>query len=203
MARTARLEDRIVDCAIDLAEDVGWDRLRLSAVAERLGVPLADVRRHYRDLDAVADAWFGRALDAMLAPPGAGFAALPARERLFTVIMRWFDALGSHRRVSAEMIAAKRHLPHVHHWVPLVFNLSRTVQWIREAAGLDAAGRRRQTEEIGLTLLFLATLRRWARDETTGQTATRDYLARRLDQADAAMARLWRATQTEAEDASG
>ena len=45
---------------------------------------------------------------------------------------------------------------------------------------LDAGGRQRQAEEIGLTLVFLRTLREWLRDATPGHQHTRRYLARRL-----------------------
>ncbi len=56
---------------------------------------------------------------------------------------------------------------------------------------LDAIGRRRQVEEIGLTLLFLATLAVWLGDETPGQEHTRRFLERRLADADQGMARLF------------
>ncbi len=191
MARKTKLEQRIVDTAIDLAEEIGWGGLRLRLVAERLGVPLSDALAHYRDLDAVADAWFDRAWKAMLAAPPKGFAALPATERIHIVMMRWFDALEPHRRVTGEMLAAKMHAPHPHHWAPMIFNLSRTIQWLREAAILDAGGRRRQVEEIGLSALFLATLRCWLGDGTPDQERTRAFLARRLDRADRLMARVW------------
>ncbi len=191
MARPPRLAHRIVDTAIELAEEVGWDGVRLRRVAERLGVSLADVLDHYRDLDAVANAWFRRASAAMLAPPPEGFAELPARERIHIVMLRWFDALAEHRRVTAEMISTKIYPSHPHHWVPLIFNLSRTIQWLRDSAILDAVGRRRQVEEVGLTWLFTATLYRWARDDSPGQERTREFLARRLGAADRAMAWLW------------
>ncbi len=187
----ADLSPRIVDAAIELAEEIGWDAVRLRLVAERLGVPLAEVFAHYRDLDAVADAWFGRAWEAMLAPPPRGFAKWPARERLHLVMMRWFDALAPHREVSGEMLAAKLYPSHPHHWVPMVFNLSRSVQWLREAALLDATGRRRQMEEVGLTALFLATLALWLHDESANQERTRAFLRHRLEGADRAMVRLW------------
>jgi hypothetical protein len=90
------------------------------------------------------------------------------------------------------MIAAKLQPSHPHHWVPLIFNLSRTIHWLRDAAGLDAAGRRRQIEEIGLSALFLATLAVWARDGTADQERTRAFLDRALARADGAMARLFR-----------
>jgi hypothetical protein len=67
----------------------------------------------------------------------------------------------------------------------MVFDLSRLIQWLRDAVGMTAGGRQRQMEEIGLTLLFLAVLRRWCRDGSPGQAETRAYLARRLDRADA------------------
>ena len=189
--RPAKLEDRIVDEAIALAEETGWGSVRLRMVAERLGVKLTDVAAHYRDLDAVANAWIGRATAAMLAPPPRGFAKLPAENRLHLVMMRWFDALSRHKRVTGEMLAVKLHPPHPHHWLPMVFDLSRTVQWLREAAALDAGGRRRQLEEIGLTALFVATLRYWLRDASPNQEMTREWLARRLARADTLMARLW------------
>ena len=185
------LEPRIVDGALDLAEEVGWDGLRLRRVAERLDVPLAEVLVHYRDLDAVADAWFRRAWAAMLAPPPENFAACPARERLHLMTMRWFDALAPHRDVTGQILAAKLYPSHPHHWAPLAFNLSRSIHWLREAALLDATGRRRQMEEVGLSALFLATLAVWRRDDTPDQARTRRFLTRRLEDADRLMVRAW------------
>jgi hypothetical protein len=39
--------------------------------------------------------------------------------------------------MTAQMLRGKLHLPHLHHWVPMIFNLSRTIQWLREAAQLS------------------------------------------------------------------
>ncbi len=195
------LRERIVDAAMDRAEDTGWDNVRLHDVAEHLGVTLAEVAGLYRDLDAVANAWFGRARDAMLAPPPAGFAALPPSERLETLMLRWFDALAPHREVTAQMLAAKMWPFHPHQWVPMVFELSRTILWLRDAAVLEARPPRRQVEEVGLSALFLATLAVWTRDDTVGQQRTRRFLARRLNTADRIMARVFmrRGNQSEAD----
>ena len=189
--RAADLGDRIVDAAVLMAEAEDWESVRLRRVAELLGISLLGVHAHYRDLDAVADAWFGRANAAMIAPRGRGFAAMPPRERIRDLMQSWFDALAPHRRVGAQMLAAKLHPPHPHHWVPLIFTLSRTVQWLRDAAGLDAGGRRRQVEEVGLSALFLATLFVWANDGSPGQERTRKFLDSRLSEADRVMERLW------------
>ena len=191
LAGMSKLRDHIVDTALDLAGEDGWDAVRLRRVADRLGLSLAAVSAEFRDADAVANAWFSRATAAMLAPPPRGFAGRPAAERIERIMLRWFDALAPHRAVTGGMLTAKLHPPHPHHWMPLIFDLSRTVQWLREAALLDATGRRRQIEEIGLTALFLVTLRYWLRDESPGQEMTRAFLARRLARADSLVARLW------------
>ncbi len=190
-AKAGNRAARILDTALDLAEEAGWAPLRLSDLAPRLELPLSEVLAHYRDKDALADAWFGRALAAMLAAPPKGFADQPPPERLHLLLMRWFDALAPHRAVTGQMLREKLYPSHPHHWVPMIFNLSRTVQWWRDAARLEAHGRRRQLEEVGLTALFLATLRVWLNDESENQTRTRDSLQRRLARADRAMGRLW------------
>jgi AcrR family transcriptional regulator len=185
------LEERVVDAVITLAEEVGWENVRLRIVAERLDVSLAEIGSRFRDLDAVADAWFARARQAMLAPVPPEFASLPARQRLETLLLRWFDATSTHRRISVQMLAGKLWPFHPHQWAPLVFNLSRTILWLRDAAALDAGSPRRELEEVGLTWLFLFTLLVWAGDESEGQARTRRFLHRRLADADVLMTLLF------------
>ena len=51
-------EENIVDKTIVLGEEIGWSRVRLRLVAERLDIPLSELQSQYSDLDAIADAWF-------------------------------------------------------------------------------------------------------------------------------------------------
>jgi AcrR family transcriptional regulator len=189
--KTVSQED-IVDAALEIAEDWGWYDIRLHHVAERLKLPLAEVRAAFRDNDAIADAWIARADAAMLAKPKRGFADLPPAERLQMTLEAWLDALAPHRRVTAEIFRAKLWPVHVHHNLKLVTWTSRTVQWWREAALLDGKGQRRSVEEIGMTMIFLATLACWCRDDSEGQARTRAFLRRRLARADSLMARAFR-----------
>lgn len=204
MARTTRntgtealkggnLAERILETALDLAEDQCWAAVRLTEVARRLDIPANRVLDFYRDLDAVADAWFRRALDAMLAPQTPDFDSKPAAERIEDCLLAWFDAVSERKRISVEMLQTKLEFSHPHHWVPAIFNLSRTIQWLRQAALLPApyGSRRAQVEEIGLSLLFLAMLRTWASDESPDQQRTRDVLRARLARSDRLMARLF------------
>jgi hypothetical protein len=60
------------------------------------------------------------------------------------VMMRWFDATAAHRRVTGEMIRAKLYTSHPHHWVPMIFSLSRLVHDLLDAARVEGRGRVRQ-----------------------------------------------------------
>jgi AcrR family transcriptional regulator len=178
--------DRIVDAAIALAEERGWENVRLYLVAERLGIGLGDIGRHFRDLDAVANAWFGRAREQLLRVAPTSLAGRPPPERLHLAMTTWFDALAPHHRVSAQMLDAKLYLSHPHHWVPMIFDLSRLMHDFLDVARIASTGRRRQLAEVGLTLIFLATLRDWLRRPERAS----ERLRRRLATADRLLARL-------------
>jgi AcrR family transcriptional regulator len=192
MATNSRstVRDRVVDTALELAEERGWANVRLYQLAERANVPLARIGAEFRDQDAVANAWFGRALAAIERIPPEALAGQPAAERLHLVVMQWFDALAPHREVTGEMLRAKLYPSHPQHWVPLIFDLSRLIHWFLDAARIASTGRARQMAEIGLTAIFLASLRVWLSDDSADSERTRLYLYRRLDSADRWLTRL-------------
>ena len=99
--------DAVLNAALALAEAEGWSEVRLSRVAERASVPLPEVGQRFRDVDAIANAWFQRARLAMLDVPADEPQDLTADERLARVIERWLDTLAAHRRVTGEMLRAK------------------------------------------------------------------------------------------------
>src|SRR5215208_4018817 len=177
------LPARIVNAAIAIAEERGrWSAVRLHDVAGRLGIPTSQVLDHFRDLDSVADAWFMRALKTMVGQKPPNFLELPEWRRIELCLNAWFDALAPHRRITGQMLRGKLHLPHLHHWVPMIFNLSRTIQWLREDAQLSGEYEtdKAKREEVGLTALFLAGLTVWTRDDSAGQERTRLFLRREL-----------------------
>lgn len=184
------VRDRILDAALELGEERGWSNVRLYQVAERAGIPLATIGAEFRDLDALANAWFARALAMVEQMSPQALAGQPAPERLQLVIMRWFEALAPHRQVSGEMLRAKLYPSHPQHWVPLIFDLSRLIHWFLDAARIASTGRARQAAEIGLTAILLGSLRVWRRDDSAGSERTAAYLRRRLAAADRLMARL-------------
>lgn len=187
--------DVVVDRALMRGDVIGWDNLSLRDLAGDLGIAPAELAALFKDKNAIADAWFTRARDAMLSAQSRGFSRQPVKDRLNILLLRWFDALAPHRDVTAQMLGAKMWPFHPHHYVPMVFDLSRLIQWLRDAVGMTAGGRQRQIEEIGLTLLFLDVLRRWCRDGSDGQTETKAFLAKRLAQADGLAAKWFSGTR--------
>jgi AcrR family transcriptional regulator len=170
--------DAILDEALKIADEKGWALTSLSDVAASLDVSLADIRSFYRDKNALADAWFERALAVMLAEGGDAFAALPADERIAGRLQMWFRTLALHRDVTRSMLTAKLYPGHPHHWVPMVFDLSRFVHWLLDAADLNSPPPRRQLEEIALTGVVVASVSLWIADPTPGQRLTERFASR-------------------------
>ena len=66
-------------------------------------IGLADIYRHYRHKDDLAEAWFGRAdLALVCATQREGWHSLSTRARLSLAILAWLEALAPRRRLTAE-----------------------------------------------------------------------------------------------------
>ena len=179
------LREAIVDTAIAIAERSNWEAVRLFDVAAELDIELDEIRIHFREKEDLVDAWFDRADSQMLrAAETVEFMSLPPRERLQLLIMCWLDALAAHRKVTRQMIGAKLEPGHLHIQIPAIMRVSRTVQWLREAAQRDATSVRRALEETALTTIYLATFAYWMQDDSENSQNTRDFLAHKLKYAE-------------------
>jgi AcrR family transcriptional regulator len=95
----------ILEVALQLAEKGSWDRIHLFEVAREMGVGLADIHRHFRNKDALAEAWFDLADAALLRlAQTPGWLQVPQKQRLQFAYSAWLDALAGHRRLTREMI---------------------------------------------------------------------------------------------------
>lgn len=166
--------DAIVDAALELADAGHWERVRLHEVAGELDCTLEEIRQHFREKEEIVDAWLDRADKAMLesAVAGASFDEL---------VLAWLDALAPYRRVTREMILVRLEPGHLHHQLPSLLRISRTVQWMREAAGRDQAFIARALDETACTTMFVAVFSCWLYDDSPGQRATREKLDQLLD----------------------
>lgn len=185
------LREAIVDTALELGEQSGWEAVHLHQIAQALGIALADIAQRFAHKDAIAEAWFDRADQALLAAPSApGWDQLDPPGRLHAAVFAWLDALAPHRRLSGQMLRYKLQPEHLHLQALGAVRVSRTVQTLREVAGLQAAGWRREAEEAALTAMYLSTLLSWLRDDSAGAAVSRDGLRRWLARADFVARRL-------------
>lgn len=173
--------DSLLDTAMRLANERSWEKLQLHDVARELDIPLHEIHRHVAQKDDLVEAWYDRADRAMLkAAQAPGYSELTLHERLHLLTMRWLDTLAEYKTVSRDMLLYKLEPGHVHLQLQGLLRVSRTVQWIREAALQDSTHLRRIIEEIGLTGLYLQTFLYWMGDSSAGQSKTRRFLHRRL-----------------------
>jgi len=171
--------DDIVNAALALAEHTHWESVRLHDVADSMGIDLETIRSQFREKDDIAEAWFDRADRSMLVADSAtGFSDATADERVQRLIFTWLDTLGVHRRVKRQIILGKLEFGHLHVQIPALLRISRTVQWLREAAARDAAGLARALDETGLTAIFVTTFVRWLIDDSPGNQDTHQLLTR-------------------------
>lgn len=187
----ATLREQILDAALELAAEGSWEAVRLHQVALRLGVSLDTVRREFSEKEDLVDAFFDRADGAMLqSADRPEFATLSPRQRLRWLILAWLEALAPYRITVRQMIAGKLEPGHLHVQIPGLLRVSRTVQWMREAAGLKATFIRRALEETALTTIYLTTFARWLNDDSPDAIHTRHFLDRCLALAEGVAERL-------------
>lgn len=197
------LAQQILDTALELGEQRGWNGVHLHEIAQEMGIGLAEIGRHYESKDAIADAWFDRADLALLsAAETTGWLESSPRERLHRAIFCWLDVLAGHRRLTSTMLRYKLQPEHLHLQVLGVLRISRTVQWIREVACLTTVGWRRELEEAALTAIYLSSFARWLNDESEGAARTHAYLDRQLAGAERIARRLSQSPLTQASNST-
>lgn len=168
---------RILDAALALAEQFGWDAVLLHAVAREAGCSLRELLQLYPDKNALADAWFDLADQGLLrAGERQDWTGLPIERRLQDAIFAWLEALSPHRTVTAQMLRYKLQPEHLHLQARGAVRVSRTVQTIREVALLPHTGWRREASEAALSAIYLATFGCWLADDTVGSKRTRKLL---------------------------
>ncbi|GAB58063.1 TetR/AcrR family transcriptional regulator [Rheinheimera nanhaiensis] len=172
------MRDDILATALTLADHSSWEQLGLQQIAAALGISLADIYPHYRSKDELVDAWFDRAdkamLSALITPE------LPPASRIEQALSCWLSELSPYHKVTGQMLLYKLEPGHIHLQVAGVLRISRTVQWLREAARLQARGIARIGQEIALSSVFVAVFIYWLNDNSQAQQRSLALLKHKL-----------------------
>jgi AcrR family transcriptional regulator len=174
---------RIIDAALDLAARDGWRKTSLAAIAGRAAVSLAGLRAEFSSKPAIVNGLIGLVdQQALAAGPAEGSSA---RDRLFDVLMRRFDALDARRAgVRAILVdLARDPLTALCHG-PSLFD---AMAWMLEAAGLRSSGPLGILRTKGLAVAYLYALRAWVADDSADRAKTMAALDRGLRQVEKAV----------------
>lgn len=135
---TKKVVEKIEDALLALAGEQTFLDIRLSEIADRAGVDLAELRRAFDGPFAILESFCRRIDVRVLETDDPSLAGESSRERLFDALMRRFDLLVPYRAGIAGLERAARRDP------VLACHLARLAcgsqTWLLESAGISTAG---------------------------------------------------------------
>lgn len=176
---------QIIDSAMTLIVERGWQRLTLLDVSQHAGLPVAEVIAHFPDKYAIISGFQDRTDHEMLkAVDELGPAEGHTRDRLFEIMMERFDLLIPYRAALAEIAKAGLKDPMAARFLP---RMHRTMSHILECAGIPSSGFSGMVRIKGLSLIYADTFRVWLQDDSTDMTKTMAQLDKQLRRAEQAV----------------
>ncbi|KAA0598604.1 AcrR family transcriptional regulator [Azospirillum lipoferum] len=164
------LDRAVAAAAMELAAEKGWRHVGLLEVAHRAGIPLSRFHHRYRGRAEVLAA-VSRVADAtVLAGESPIDPTESARDRLFDVMMRRFDAL---RPFRDGLRAVLRDLP-ADPATALAFSCAfgRSMAWMLRAAGIDPDRRGGAALVAGLGTVHARVMRVFLTDDSADLSRT-------------------------------
>lgn len=175
--------ETVLDAFIRLLSERSFVDVTLRDVASAADLGLADLYRLYPDKIALAAAFMARIDAAVLAgTPRQGDPEETARDRLFDVMMRRYDALRPYRAALAAIRRAGIRDPLLA--LALGPPLRRSMAAMLEAAALPSDGLRGAARQSGLLAIHYAVARVFDRDDTVDLSKTMAALDSRLKMAE-------------------
>lgn len=169
---------------MELAAQLGWRRTSLTDIAEATGETLDALHKRFGSKQGILAA-FGDHIDetVLRAGPAEADGDASARDRLFEIIMRRFDAMQPYKE-GLRQIAREGGGGDVVDLICGAQRLARSMTWMLEAAGIGASGVVGVVRTKGLAAIYLSTLRTWLRDDSEDLSRTMAALDQHLARAE-------------------
>ena len=175
--------ETVLDAFIGLISEKAFGEVTLRDVAAAADLGLADLYRLYPDKIALAAAFMARIDAAVLAgTPRQADPEETARDRLFDVMMRRYDALKPYRAASSAIRRAGTRDPLLA--LALGPALRRSMAAMLEAAALPSDGLSGAMRQNGLLAIHYAVARVFDRDDSVDLSKTMAALDSRLKMAE-------------------
>lgn len=182
-AKPADPAERILAAAMEVAVRIGWRRAALADIAAAAEMSLGDVHAHFADKGAMLRGIVEIADRKVLAGAGEPDPESSARDRLFDVLMRRFDALRPYREGLAA-VAREGGGVGIGDAICGAQRLLRSLAWMLEAAGIGTGGWAGACRVKGLAVVYAATFGAWLRDDTEDMGKTMAALDKNLGRAE-------------------
>ncbi|MCW2243765.1 TetR/AcrR family transcriptional regulator [Azospirillum canadense] len=181
-AKAAERDRRVADAAMRLAAEQGWSRTGLLDIARAAGLSAAAFYHRYPDRADVLAAVSRTADMAVLADDQPLDPEESARDRLFDVMMRRYDALQPYREGLRVVMRDLRGEP----LTALAFSrqFGRSMAWMLRAAGVEADRLGGAVLTAGLGAVQARVMRVFLDDDTTDLSRTMAALDAELRRAE-------------------
>ncbi|QRM30688.1 TetR/AcrR family transcriptional regulator [Microvirga sp. VF16] len=172
----------IVEALMDLAARRPWHEIEITDVAKAANVSLAEFRDLFPSKGAVLGA-LSRQIDRqVLEGTTDDLAGEPARERIFEVLMRRFDALQPYRQALRRAFQDLQYDPVA---IAALNQVSLNSQrFMLAAAGINTEGPLGKLKVQGAVLVYANTMRTWLDDDDPTLAKTMARLDRELRRAE-------------------
>ena len=172
-----------LDAFLGLVAEKGFAGVTLRDVAEAAGLGLADLYRLYPDKIALAAAFMAKIdADVLAGTPSRSDPEETARDRLFDVMMRRYDALRPYRAALGAIRRAATRDPMLA--LAMAPAVRRSMAVLLEAASLPSEGLGGALRQNGLLAIHYAVAGTYDRDETADLSKTMAALDSRLKMAE-------------------
>ena len=181
--RAADPAERALAAAMDVAVRIGWRRAALADIAAAAGMSLGELHAQFSDKAAILRGVVEFADRKVLAGTPEPDPESSARDRLFDVLMRRFDALKPYREGLAA-VAREGGGVGVGDAICGAQRMLRSMAWMLEAAGIATGGWAGACRVRGLAVAYAATFSTWLRDESEDMGKTMAALDKNLGRAE-------------------
>ena len=175
------VQDQAIDALLELLADREWTDISLQDIAAKADVGLAELRGAFPSKGAVLGG-FARRIDQVVLKPAPEIEGQVARERLFDVMMRRFEALKPYK---AAVRSARRGLMSdplaATSWNKIEVN---SAQWMLAAAGIKDSGPYAALKAQGLAVIFANVLGTFLDDDDPDLPKTMRDLDKQLRRAE-------------------
>jgi len=178
---------RLTAAAMDLAAIRPWHELTWREIAAAAGLTLDTAHELAPSKAAILDLLSRQADQAILAAPAAADDG-SARDRLFDVAMRRFDALKPYRKGLASVAASVTREPATA--LAALCGIGRASRALLIAAAIPTEGVAGTLRAKGMSALWLATMRSFLADESEDLSGTMATLDKQLRRAEGLLGRL-------------